>query len=576
MDNLHKKMLKDISAFESQLTLFENKIEKHESEGHIAISFYTLCKIFKRIEPFLLYYDADRYEYFNGAPIMRLDKQIPGYRLTTPEGLQVIEQKITGDSIPYTEILEICHSLTYQIHLWKSSIQSASVSISDVIKSLYLQTIYIETLGLSGFDRINKKYVATEQSQSIRVIYDYISLLGDDILLTKKIKKELKQIECFLTKELQSPFSEIDRLKITKLGLQPLRKILISLNTENAKPYYSPINFHSHSLYDSLFLNSNFYAAKGYYNQVEGEIPSKELIQLGRQLFSDSILSSTAKLSCSSCHKPEQAFTDGLAKSISNTENSFLDRNTPTVRYAAYQSALLYDLSAASLEDQLSHVIVNKKEFNTSYTALLQNIAKKSQYISQFSSLFPEYGNNAIQIFTVNKALAAYVRSLGSFNSEFDSYMREEATISDDAYKGYNLFMGKAGCGTCHFPPHFGGLRPPHYTETEAENIGVWANFDTLHPIIDSDDGVYNFTKNEYFKGQFKVSNLRNISLTAPYMHNGAFATLEQILTFYDKGGAKGMGLNNPNQTLSEEALHLSVDETQAIIAFLHTLSDRK
>jgi cytochrome c peroxidase len=569
-------MLKDISVFEAQLTSFKNKIDNHESAEKIANSFYSLSKKFKNIEPFLLYYDADRYEYFNGAPVMRLDKQIPGYHLSSPEGLQVIELMITDDSMSFTKISELCKSLAYQTQLWTSYVQDLSISTFEVLKILYLQTIYIETMGLAGFDKIDKTKVATEQLQSVKVIFYYLSIIQKENLFSKAQNKELLHIKNILNSELCSSFTTIDRLKITKSGLQPLRKIITSILPENCKPYYSPINFHSYSLYDSLFLNPLFYAAKGYYNQFSGEKPSRELIHLGKQLFSDSILSSTSTLSCSSCHQPEKYFTDGLPKSISNAESVFLDRNTPTVLYTGYQSALLYDMSAASLEDQLSHVIVNKKEFNTSYTILLQNIAKKPKYVTQFSSLFPEYGTNAIQIFTINKALAAYVRSLASFNSEFDRYMRQETSISDEAYKGYNLFMGKAGCGTCHFPPHFGGLRPPHYLETESENIGALTKFDTLHPSIDNDNGVYNFTKNIYFKGQFKVSSLRNIMQTAPYMHNGAFATLDEVITFYNKGGAQGMGLNNPQQTLPDDALHLSDDETHAIIAFLHTLNDIK
>lgn len=575
-EQAQKKIIRDVSNFETQVEAFKSIIVKHESAEHVAKSFYILSKKFKNIEPFLLYYDADRYEYFNGAPVMRLDKQIPGYNLSSPEGLQVIEQLITEDSLPYTKLLEQCQSLLYQTRLWKSYVQGITITTHDVLKSLYLQTIYIETLGLAGFDKIDKSHVATEQRQSIKVIYSYLNIIHKQGKITRSQIQELSNIKNSIFNELLNSFIAIDRLKITKSGLQPLRKIIISLLSEDSKPYYSPINFHSYSIYDSLFLNPLFYAAKGYYNQVEQEKPSKVLIDLGRQLFSDSILSSTATLSCSSCHQPENAFIDRLPKSISNAESIFLDRNTPSVSYAGYQSALLYDLSAANLEDQLSHVIVNKQEFNTSYTTLLQHIANKSSYTAQFSSLFPEYGTNAIQIFTVNKALAAYVRSLGGFDSEFDRYMRDVYAISDDAYKGYNLFMGKAGCGTCHFPPHFGGLRPPHFTETESENIGVWARFDTIQPSMDNDKGVYNFTKNIYFKGQFKVSSLRNISQTAPYMHNGAFATLEDVITFYDKGGAKGVGIDNPHQTLPADALHLTANDIHAIIAFLHTLNDSK
>lgn len=577
MERIHHLMSSDVESFDTELKSFENLVLIHAGRAKLLSSYALLRKKFKDIEPFLSYYDPERYSNFNGADIMRYDKQIPGYSLYDPEGLQVIASHLySTDTVPYQSIYNLCISLQHQTHLWKSYLLSLQLSSTDIIKAMYLQTIYIETLGLSGYDLIDKKLVALEQKYSIIKIVQIICLLQKDKVFSTEQKQEIKWLEQYINAKLSLDFDHIDRLDITKNGLQPLRRILLAAIAAKKTQYYSPLRFSTASLYDTGFINPLFYASKGYYNQGGGEIPSPSLIALGKEIFADTILSASSNLSCATCHRKEKAFTDGLPKSISNTTSEFLDRNTPTIIYAGYQSAYLYDMSASSLEDQLSHVIVNKKEFNTSYTTVLKNIASKPSYVTTFSTLFPEYGTNAIQIFTVNKALAAYVRSLGTFDSDFDIFMRGEKSIPTQAYNGYNIFMGKAGCGTCHFPPFFGGLRPPNYIETEAENIGVWTRYDTANPTLDNDEGLYNYLKNKYFIRQFKVPLLRNIAITAPYMHNGAFATLEQVLQFYNLAGDSSYKITNTHQTLPKENLLLTEADISNIIAFLHTLSDKK
>ncbi|MNQ90012.1 Cytochrome c551 peroxidase precursor [compost metagenome] len=147
--------------------------------------------------------------------------------------------------------------------------------------------------------------------------------------------------------------------------------------------------------------------------------------------------------------------------------------------------------------------------------------------------------------------------------------------MNPNELKGFNLFMGKAKCATCHFMPLFNGTAGPSFSNTEGEVLGVLQDPKAQIPVIDSDEGRYNWTKMDVLKFAFKTPTLRNIALTAPYMHNGAYQTLEEVMDFYNKGGAAGMGITLENQTLSPDPLNLNKKEIQDIIAFLKTLNDQ-
>jgi cytochrome c peroxidase len=176
----------------------------------------------------------------------------------------------------------------------------------------------------------------------------------------------------------------------------------------------------------------------------------------------------------------------------------------------------------------------------------------------------------------IYKAIAAFVRTLQPFNSDFDRYMAGDKTaLTDNQVNGFNLFMGKAQCGTCHFAPLFNGLIPPTYALTEFEILGTTASDDWLHARADPDEGRFEVRPTPYFRGAFKTPTVRNAAVTAPYMHNGAFATLEKVMEFYDKGGGAGLGLEIPDQTLSPIPLNMTDQEKSDIIAFLKALTDR-
>jgi cytochrome c peroxidase len=134
--------------------------------------------------------------------------------------------------------------------------------------------------------------------------------------------------------------------------------------------------------------------------------------------------------------------------------------------------------------------------------------------------------------------------------------------------------MGKAQCATCHFIPLFNGLIPPDYAVTEFEVLGTTVDDDLAHPRLSPDSGRYGAYPLPFFRGAFKTPTVRNAALTAPYMHNGGFRSLEAVVQLYNRGGGVGLGLNVPDQTLSADSLRLSTAEVNDLVLFIHSLTD--
>jgi cytochrome c peroxidase len=175
----------------------------------------------------------------------------------------------------------------------------------------------------------------------------------------------------------------------------------------------------------------------------------------------------------------------------------------------------------------------------------------------------------------IQNAIASYVRSLNSFDSRFDEYMRgKKNSLSNQEIEGMNLFMGKAKCASCHFTPLFNGTVPPGYSKTEHEVIGT--PNEVSGKSLSTDLGRYIYNKMPQLKGAFKTPTVRNAAVTAPYMHNGVFKTLEEVVSFYNKGGGQGLGYEVENQTLPFDELKLNKKEEAALVAFMKTLTDKR
>ena len=169
-------------------------------------------------------------------------------------------------------------------------------------------------------------------------------------------------------------------------------------------------------------------------------------------------------MSCASCHQSSRAFTDGKIAFPKQV------RNTPTLKYAAYQQAFFYDARAGSLEGQIVSVINSPNEFHSNLSNLEELVEQDQAYRAIFRKLYGE----KIKDYHVRNAIASYIKTLGKFNSKFDRAINQSSTVLSKSEKnGFNLFMGKAKCATCHFPPLFNGTVPPNFITSEVELLGV-------------------------------------------------------------------------------------------------------
>ncbi|HET6226271.1 MAG TPA: cytochrome c peroxidase, partial [Bacteroidia bacterium] len=299
-----------------------------------------------------------------------------------------------------------------------------------------------------------------------------------------------------------------------------------------------------------------------------------EIDKLGKLLFYDPILSGNNSRSCISCHQSTAFFTDtATATSLQYNQSDRLDRNTPSLLNVPYNHLLMLDGKHISMKDQAVAVITNSKEMGADAAEVLKKILSCKEYRNAFIKLLkytPQ--EKEITMEHITSALSFYYSKFSKYDAAFDEAMNTEKELDPKAKKGFNIFMSKAQCATCHFVPQFNGVKPP-YVGSEFEVLGVPE--DTTYKALSKDKGRYEVNAAQETAHAFRTGTLRNAEHTKPYMHNGVFNTLDQVIDFYNTGGGSGKGLLVENQTLSADSLHLTNDEKKQLIAFIKSLSER-
>ncbi len=291
---------------------------------------------------------------------------------------------------------------------------------------------------------------------------------------------------------------------------------------------------------------------------------TSEGIHLGRELFYDPILSRDSTMGCFSCHHQESGFTDNLpvSKGIDGIAGR---RSAMSLLNVAFDySGLFWDGRAASLEDQALQPVEDPIELDESWSHVEQKLRRHPRYPEEFRKAFGISNTSEITRDLAVKAIAQFERTLvSSGESKYDRWQRGEIFPDEDEYDGYDMFFDvsrtfDAQCGHCHN----GAL----FTTNEFRNNGI-------EPVSGFDDfpdkGRGEVTGTEDDNGKFKIPTLRNIEFTAPYMHDGRFATLEEVLDHYNSGGH-----HQPNTDPLIYPLYLTDTEKHDILAFLHTLAD--
>ena len=537
-------------------------LEESSSQEEALINYKAARKAFKLAEPILAFEERDNYLTLDAPNILKvIEEDATDIKILSPFGFQVIEELLVEDSLDLAAVKRASNTTKNRLKLVQETV---AIELNDyhLIWLFRDQVIRVASLGLSGFDSpgLNQSLLESGWTyQTLDTILDVYIENFNDTAIAKQLMQSLKKSEQELS---TGDFNTFNRYEFIKDHTQQQLKLLnkVAEDWEVNYPFELAVKNNASSLFSASTFNNSHFS-----DQRKQSVYSDARSALGLKLFNDKRLSRSKKMSCATCHQKERAFTDGLVHFVNQK------RNTPVLPYASLQKAFFYDNRAGSLEGQIVGVVNNEHEFHTDLKTFTQQVIADSSYVKAFDST---YGGE-ISDRTIRNAMANYIRSLNPFDAKFDRNMNKlEETMTATEVKGFNLFLGKAQCGTCHFPPVFNGTVPPYFTNTEMELLGV--PDDTLNNKIDDDWGRYDVYQTAERKHFFKTPSIRNIAMTAPYMHNGVYQRLEQVVEFYDHGGGVGMGMNLPLQTLPADSLHLSEEEEMALIAFMKTLTDRR
>ncbi len=551
----------------------------------------TRCRLeYKKVEFLAEYYAPEFIKiHINGAPLPSLATATDAVEVAEPSGLQILEEIIFSEN-PLEDkesLLSLTGELSEDLEEFSRMQKVVPFYDRQIFEASRYQMIRVLSMGLTGYDTPVTLNAIPEAETSLRSVYMAIQTYFPQ--LEEKNRNDLSQnLDQDFQGALQylqenQDFEQFDRLYFLEKYLNPLFRnikeahLVLGFETiDKTTPSYieHSLDYMADNIFSEDLINPFFYT------DLTKEKYTAETIELGRMLFYDPILSENLERSCASCHQPDKAFTDGKKKSIATDFKGTVERNAPTLLNSVYADRYFYDLRADKLEGQVEHVVYNDKEFNTSLMDIIQKISESEEYVSYFKKAYPELGARAVIPYSISTALSAYVTSLSGYTSPFDQYVRgEQEEISESVKRGFNIFMGKAGCGTCHFAPTFSGLIPPLFHENESEILGVPSNKDFENPELDQDPGrAKGMMKErvEIYTRAFKTTTVRNVALTAPYMHNGVYDSLEEVITFYNLGGGAGMGLEVPYQTLPPDHLELTEQEQQDLVAFMEALTDQK
>jgi cytochrome c peroxidase len=552
--------------------------KKEKSLKKLKQAFLNSRISYKQVEVIAAYLDPYNAWWLNAAAVPKIEYEKLLPKVTKPRGFQILEEMLfSGEEINKQEVLKEVDFMMLKAKDMKSVINQYELEDWMVFDALRQSIIRIMSMGVTGFDSpiaLNSiKETKAVCISILELVRMYETHLIDDKEGFTILRNHMTLAVEYLDRN--DDFDSFDRAYFIRTLMDPcfaastqLQESLMLELKEQRYDGFTAYNPYAKSLFSNDFLKkSNFQSFK------TAPEPPKQLVELGKMLFNDPILSDNNRVSCATCHRPDYAFAEPKKLSTHFNQKEDLARNAPTLLNSIYQRNFQLDGRADRLEEQFHQVITSKEEMNKSESKLLHEINTIAIYKDQFKRVFPAEGS--IDFSMVKTALLAYTRSLASINSSFDRYMRrEEEEINQEVINGFNLFMGKGKCATCHFPPVFNGLVPPTFKESESEVIGVPATKDTVNPKIDPDEGRYIVASVEEHKYSFKTPTVRNSELTAPYMHNGVYETLEEVLDFYNKGGGVGMGMDIPNQTLPPDKLNLKPKEISDIITFMKALTD--
>lgn len=566
--------LRQGAVFLQSITAFQQTLRGND-EKNMQQQFRSMRAAYKEIETLVEYYFSFFATRLNGPPIPFFEEEEPDRGQQEPAGMQLIETylfphvKRSG----HNALMKATDELLQDTHTMLETMESNAFNDELIFDAVTEELFRITALGMSGFDSQLAGNGLQENKAAITGLEMILLLYKDQLNATKPARAPallslLKNARHYL--DAQHSFTLFDRMQFITRYLDPVAaEIGAFKTTKGFTGNPSPMFYSTVRKNNSLFAPEIFDVGK----YLDDNSTSPEKIRLGKMLFFEKQLSKDNSRSCATCHDPARAFTDGLPTSVAIDGHTALPRNAPTLLNSALQRNLFLDNRSFSLEDQVMAVLNNAREMHGSATLAAEKILGQERYRALYASAYPGASKEAAARNICN-AIACYERTLIALNAKFDRHMRGEYNLSRDEINGFNLFMGKARCGTCHFLPLFSGAKPPRYYYNETEVIGVPDKDVRAQAKLDEDEGRFLVTALPIHKFSFKTPTLRNIDRTAPYMHNGAFKTLEAVIEFYNNGGGSGLGIAPSDQTLPPEKLQLTASEKKQLVAFLKTLTD--
>jgi cytochrome c peroxidase len=534
---------------------------------------------YKRTEFLVAVYSPPTAAALNG-PAPESDGDTPPPPLGAPAEFQQIESVLfepsgANRSAELSNARATAVSMRDQTRAFRLQSSMVTVGDAELLDAVRAQIARVSTIGIAGVDTNEPRETAIESAAGFDGMIPFVNVAASRATSETASAAWTGMADALRAAATQlrtdPAFSRTSRLAFIITYIGAAARSVTAVRAALPPPKFAvrrTWRTSAASVFDSSAFDPSSYAPEF------APRSSAALVALGKRLFFDPRLSGPQTRSCASCHDPSKAFTDGRTRAQTlNAAAQPTARNTPTLINAAFEPTQFADQRAGSLEEQVARVLSSAAEMQSSDELVAMRLQKDSAYRAAFTHAIPMHRDTAVTALGVRIALAAYMRTLVALNSRFDRAVRGDSTVlSAPERRGFELFVGKARCASCHFMPLFSGVAPPEFVAEEPEVIGVPAAVGSAR--LDADPGRGGVDHIVGHNVAFKVPTLRNVALTAPYMHNGVFKSLEEVVDFYDRGGGAGLGIRVPNQTLGTTSLHLRADERHDLIAFLGALTD--
>lgn len=578
LENLYSE---DLLMLRSSLEKLRRTISENFDTAAVILQLHECRSVLKQSDFWLRYLEPNAYRQINGPLPVEWEVEVfekfeSPYRREAG-GLTLIEQGLDDHTVRHQQLVDWCEQAIRACDVfWHDSVRVFLRTPDAFFFSNRLFILNLTTIYNTGFECPDSSRIIPEIKalcKAVSGIYEKYNESFPQKKLDSQYLSSYHQLLLWLNSQ-GDQYSDFSHFDWISTYLEPLyaanQKFIRQYKTRSFSYLDFALSRTAHSI-----LSKNLYEAQddpGIFRPADTDAEKAEIIALGKLLFYDPLLSSNNQRACASCHIPQQMFTDtSVSTSFQFNHRDRLDRNTPSLPQAIHQHLLMHDGKHFSLTNQMKDVLSNPLEMDSDTHRILKKVLTCSEYHSKLLSLASLTSRKKIHMEHLMNAITMYYGSFAYGNSSFDSMVWKTKRADPKVVKGFNLFMGKAKCASCHFIPHFNGVKPP-YIGSEFEVLGTPA--DTGFLTLSKDSGRAKTHPVPEMQNAFRTPGLRNVSRTSPYMHNGVFKSLEEVIEFYDRGGGAGRHLKIENQTLDAAPLMLTAEEKNNLILFMKSLNE--